>query len=98
MVCTAHRLLCKTPSFPKHKFSMNATRNVQTHLKSAVRPAYPLFRSIRVVTACLRYFFCSNVPSELKGVALCDPEYGSVSIIILIQKISGYLSKISWAS
>ena len=33
MVCMAHRLQCKTPHFPKHKFHVHATRNVQMHLK-----------------------------------------------------------------
>ena len=33
MVCTAHRLQCITPHFPKHIFPIHATRNVQTHLK-----------------------------------------------------------------
>ena len=37
MVCTAHRLQCKTPHFPKHKFPTHATQiNVQMQLKSAV--------------------------------------------------------------
>ena len=38
MVCMAHRLQCKTPHFPKHKFCRYATQNVQTHLKSTVIP------------------------------------------------------------
>ena len=29
MVFTAHRLQCKTPRFPKHKFPVHATQNVQ---------------------------------------------------------------------
>ena len=29
MICTAHRLQCKTQHFPKHKFPVHATRNVQ---------------------------------------------------------------------
>ena len=37
MICTTHRLQCKTPHFPKHKFPAHATRNVQTHLKSTVQ-------------------------------------------------------------
>ena len=36
IVCTAHRLQCKTPHFPKRKFPVHATRNVQTHLKLTV--------------------------------------------------------------
>ena len=38
MVCTAHRLQCKTPHFPKHKFPIHATRTVQTQLKSTILP------------------------------------------------------------
>ena len=34
MDSTAHRLQCKTPHFPKHKFPIHATRNVQ--MKSTV--------------------------------------------------------------
>ena len=37
MVCTAHRLQCKTQHFPKHKFLVHATWNVQTQLKSTVQ-------------------------------------------------------------
>ena len=36
MVCMPHRLQCITPHFPKHKFPIQATRNVQTQLKSTV--------------------------------------------------------------
>ena len=32
MVYTAHRLPCKTLHFPKHKFPVHTTRNVQIHL------------------------------------------------------------------
>ena len=32
-----HRLQRKTPHFPKHKFPVHATRNVQTQLKSTVK-------------------------------------------------------------
>ena len=34
MVCTSHRLQCKTPHFSKHIFLIHATRNVQTQLDS----------------------------------------------------------------
>ena len=36
MFRTAHRLQCKTPHFPKHKFPIHTTRSVQTQLKSTV--------------------------------------------------------------
>ena len=36
MVCTALRLQCKTPHFPKYKFPVHAARNVETQLKSTV--------------------------------------------------------------
>ena len=29
MVCTAHRLQCKTLFFPKHKFPIHTTQNIQ---------------------------------------------------------------------
>ena len=34
MVCTVHRLQCKTSYFTKHKFPVHAVQNVQTHQKS----------------------------------------------------------------
>ena len=40
MVCTAHRLQCKTQHFPKHKFPVHSTRSVQTRLKSIVSVKY----------------------------------------------------------
>ena len=55
MVCTAHRLQCKTQHFPKHKFPIHVTRNVQTQLKSTV---------VRFAVA----LFACNIPSELKRV------------------------------
>ena len=47
MVCIGHRLLCTTPHFPKHKFPVHATRNVQMQLKSTV-PAPYLSLSVQV--------------------------------------------------
>ena len=37
MVCTLHRLQCKTPHFSKNIFPARATWNIQTQLKSIVR-------------------------------------------------------------
>ena len=36
MVCMSHRLQCATLHFPKHKFPVLATRNVEMQLKSTV--------------------------------------------------------------
>ena len=36
MVCTAHRLVCKTLHFPKHKFPVCATWNVEINCRGSV--------------------------------------------------------------
>ena len=47
MVCAPHRLQCRTPHFPKHKFPLHATRNVQTHLESTVLGNSAMFNYTR---------------------------------------------------
>ena len=43
MVCTAHKLLCTTPHFPKHTFPIYTTWNVQTHLKQLTRHTHSTY-------------------------------------------------------
>ena len=51
MVCTAHRLQCKVPHFPKHKYPMHTTRNIQTQLKSTL----PTFMAYGLCRCCHHY-------------------------------------------
>ena len=64
MVCTVHRLQCKTLHFPKHKFLFIWTRNVQTHLKLTVTCIY-LFPVHCFLTAVIWWIF------GVSGVSTC---------------------------